>query len=111
MRKGRPLLRIAIVTHEGLASAAGDRRARGPGRALRLWLALAVAGGLAFGGGVLAGGDEVRIRQGIALALEERQALSARGETLREQAAALEERLAAGLERERLRVLENPASR
>jgi len=104
-------LRIAIVTDEGLPGAPGGRRARGPGSALRVWLALAVAGGLAFGGGVVAGRDEARIRQGIALALEEHQALSARGETLREQAATLEARLAASLERERLRVIENPAAR
>jgi hypothetical protein len=104
-------LRVAIVTGESLPGAPGGRRARGPGTALRVWLSLAVAGGLAFGGGVLAGGDQARIRQEIALALDERQALSARGETLREQAAALEARLTASLERGRLRILENNAAR
>jgi hypothetical protein len=104
-------LNNAIVTGESLPGAPGGRRARGPGSALRVWLTLAVASGLAFGGGMLAGGDEARIRQGIVLALEECQALSARGDTLRAQAAVLEERLAASLERERLRVLENHAAR
>ena len=83
-----------------MAGVAG-RRTRARRGARRLWLALAIAVGAAFGGGVLAEFDQARTYRALTLAKSENRALRARQEALSERAVDLEGRLAGSVERVR----------
>jgi hypothetical protein len=104
-------LTSAVVGSEHLQAGVAGRRARARRGALRLLLALAIATGVAVGGGVLADLEGTRTRRAVELAQSENRALRGRQQILREQVAALEARLVETVERGFPLAAENPAAK